>query len=118
MELGLEVAPAPRPARGLAATTTVEQVAEDVADITDPEAAALAATSEAHTGAEQGTGLVVLLAPVGIAHHVVGRRDLLELLLGVPVARIGIGVPLLGELAVGLADLLVVGVFRDTQLGV
>ena len=47
--------------------------------------------------------LVVLLALVGVAEDVVGRRDLLEALL---VTRVGVRVVLLGQLAVGAGDLL------------
>ena len=39
----------------------------------------------------------------GVAEHVVGGRDLLEAILG---ARVGVGVVLLGQLAVGARDLL------------
>ena len=52
----------------------------------------------------ESADLVVLLALGRVAEHVVGGRDLLEAVLG---ARVGVGVVLLGQLAVGLADLLV-----------
>ena len=50
--------------------------------------------------------LVVLLALGGVAEHVVGGRDLLEAVLR---AGVGVGVVLLGQLAVGPGDLLVGG---------
>ena len=50
---------------------------------------------------------VVLLALVRVADDVEGRADALELLLGGLVARIGVGMVLLGELAERLAELVV-----------
>ena len=51
--------------------------------------------------------LVVLLALLGVAEHVVRGRDLLEALLGLVVAGVRVGVELLRELLVGARDLLV-----------
>ena len=55
----------------------------------------------ADAGRDHLADLVVLLALLGVAEHVVRGRDLLEALLGVLVAGVGVGVELLGELAVG-----------------
>jgi hypothetical protein len=56
--------------------------------------------------------LVVLLALVGVAEHVVGRADLLEAFLR---ARVGVRVVLLGQLPVGARDLLVGGRRDDAE---
>ena len=55
--------------------------------------------------AARGAELVVRLALLGVGQRVVGRRDLLEPLLGLRVARVRVGVVLPGELAVRLLDL-------------
>ena len=53
-----------------------------------------------------GAELVVLLALLGVAEHLVGLVDLLELRLGGLVAGVHVGMVLAGELAVRLLDLL------------
>ena len=53
--------------------------------------------------------LVIALALRGVAQHLVGLVDLLELGLGLLVAGIQVWVVLLGQLAVGLLDLIVRG---------
>src|SRR5690606_39959385 len=70
------------------------------------------------TGAEQPTGLVVLLAFLRVRQHAVGFRHGLELLLGLGVARIGVRMVLPGELAIRLLDLLGGGVGGDAQFAV
>ncbi len=67
-----------------------------------------------------GTGgidlaLVVARALLGVADQIVGGRDILELLLRRLVAGVEIGMQLLGERAVGLADVLGGGILGDTQ---
>ena len=57
---------------------------------------------------------VVLLLHVGIVQHLVRAVDLLELLGGV-LAGVGVGMVLLGELAVGRLDLLGVGAAGDAE---
>ena len=64
-----------------------------------------AGTEPAEPGGAHVAHLVVSLALVLITQHVVGRGDLLEAGLRVGVAGIGVGMELLGELAVGLLDL-------------
>ena len=68
-----------------------------------PLAAAAAEAAEVAQGPE-AADLVVLLALVGVAEDVVGGGDLLEAVLR---ARVRVRVVLLGELAVGAAQLLV-----------
>ena len=53
--------------------------------------------------------LVVELALLLVGEHLVGGRDLLELVLGLPVPGVHVGVVLLRELPVGLPDLVVRG---------
>ena len=80
-----------------------EQAAEDVAEVARvageplavPRSAAEAATHAGAHGTELAD-LVVLLALLGIPDHVVGGGDLLEALLGLGVARVGVGVVLPG----------------------
>ena len=119
VQAGLEVL-APLDARGAAGArpagpagpvAPAEDVAEQVAEVVDPEAAAgsgaagrAAHAGEGVAGRAQAADLVVLLALGRVAEHVVGGRDLLEPVLG---PGVGVGVVLLGQLAVGLADLLV-----------
>ncbi len=95
-----------------------EQPTEDVAqvaDVVDTEGGAAPtaeAAGEATGHGAHGPDLVVLLASVGITEDVVGGADLFERLL---VARVGIGMVLLGQLAVGARDLLGRGRARHTQ---
>src|SRR5574337_637747 len=58
---------------------------------------------------------VVGLPLVGVAQHFVGFADLLEALLGGWISRILVGVVLVGQLAVGLLNLLGPGVAVDPQ---
>src|SRR5262249_19578953 len=106
--LGLEVA-APLGSRTLLATPAAEERGEDVAEV--GEAAAPAGKTSPRTppaarpeAAEHPAG-VVLLPLLGIRERVVGLLDLLELLLGLGVVGVPVRVPLAGELAVGLLDL-------------
>ena len=127
VQLGLDVVAAlraDRPARATAAAASAEQVAEEIAepagvadvfeaDVAETGAAAREATAEPAEAAGSGARrdhlahLVVLLALLGVAEHVVRGGDLLEALLGVLVPRVGVGVELLRELPVGARDLLV-----------
>src|SRR5262249_8019304 len=59
---------------------------------------------------------LVVVAPLRrVGEHVVGARDVLELVLGGLVAGVHGGVVAPGELAVGLADRVLVGVARDAE---
>src|SRR5487761_2303052 len=109
---GLEVGPA---LGALAAPP--EEAAEDVAQVAEVagrevEPPGAGGATEAGGGRAEAAHLVVLLALGVVAQHVVGDRDLLEALLG---AGIGVGVQLLGELAVGASDLLVRGARAQAQ---
>ena len=85
---------------------------EGVHDVGEREARALAG---AGTGAaERVAAEVVHPALLGVGEHLVGRRDLLEPLLGRGVG-VDVGVQLTGKPAVGLLDLVGVGVPGDTE---
>src|SRR6185369_1706293 len=58
---------------------------------------------------EVGAPAVVQLALVGLAEHLVGLPDLLELCLGLLVIRVQIWMVLTSELAVGLPNVLLGG---------
>src|SRR5206468_818383 len=92
-----------------AAVGATEQAAEQVAEVVDAEvgveAPATAAAEDVADGSELAE-LVVLLALVGVADDGVGLGDLLEFRLRRRVTRPGVGVVLLGQLAVGARDLL------------
>ncbi len=85
---------------------TAEETTEEVAQIPHVLHAEGTATGPAEARADRTVtaDLVVLLALLGIPQYVVGRADLLEALLR---SWVGIGVVLLGELAVGARDLFV-----------
>ena len=137
--LGLDVLAAARLRARTRAAAAVEQAAEDVAE-TAAEAAAAgpparrpgpppkrsprsklklpparAGTGPEAAVAEEGARLVVLLALLGVAEDVVGLGDLLEALLGLGVALVGVRVELAGELPVRLLDLGVGGVLGDAE---
>src|SRR6185312_8851582 len=67
-----------------------------------------------------GVDLAAVVAPalLLVADDVVSGGDLLELLFGRLVARIEIGVQLLGELAIGLGDVGAAGRLRHAQDGI
>src|SRR6266536_2395966 len=110
-----------------------EQAAEDVAEPAGPGAGTATATEEVGhverraagrpTGeaaaeaarAEQCPRLVVLLAAAVVGEHVVCLGHVLELGLGVGVARVLVRMQLAGELAVRLLDVGGRGVLRDAQ---
>src|SRR5690606_33153011 len=124
VQLGLEVAPpvgAGAPAGPRARAGAAEQATEDVAEVAqvlEPEAAgpcAGAPAGETCAHGPEAADLVVLLALLGVADHVVGGRDLLEALLGGLVARVGVGVVLARELPVGVLDLLLGGGLADPE---
>ena len=58
---------------------------------------------------------VIGRAAVGVGQHLVGLGRLLELLLGLRVVAVDVGVQLAGELAERLLDLGVVGVAGDAE---
>jgi hypothetical protein len=107
----------------------VEEIREQVLEILGMHvlrmvAGALGALGEAAIGRSLGrpfgTGLVDLAAVVaralvGVRQQRVGARDRLEALLGLVVARVEVRVVPLGELAVGLVDLVRTGVRLDPE---
>src|SRR5581483_2171931 len=138
VDLGLEVAAPPGPgpglAVGLAAPGPAEEVAEQVAeaahvagleaDVT-PEAARTAEAAGARPGervrrpgGHHVADLVVLLPLGGVAEDVVGGGDVLELLLRLLVPGVGVGVVLLGQLAVGARDVLLGRPLLEPEHGV
>src|SRR6266704_1940766 len=131
-DLALDVAAAPGGALLVApaAEEVPEEAAEpsevaEVTEILDPDAlvAVAAATGETAEAAErarpdQPSGLVVLGPLLGIGEHAVGPPDLLETLLGGLVAVVGVRVELLGELPIGLLDVLGRSVLGHSQDGV
>src|SRR5690606_5501494 len=117
---------------GAAAAPSREQVAEpaetaeEVAQVLDAdllatepaEAAEAAGAAAPESGGDEAAHLVVLLALLGVGEDRVRLRDFLETLFGFRVAGVGVGVELLGELAIGALDLLLGGVGRHLQDGV
>src|ERR1022692_3882100 len=122
--LGLHVGAAPwpgLPGRPLGAEHPTEKVtkpaagagvrssprpAEQVAEVEPAEPAlGASATRRTEPAAEEGTGLVILLAPLLVGQHGVCLGDLLESLLRRRVALVRVRVVLAGELAVRLLDL-------------
>ena len=100
---------APRPAPRRAAHAVeegVEQVAEPPAPNGSPPAAAPAPGPNTPGRAET----VVAGPSFGVAQHLVGQADLLELLAGVAVALVGVGMVLPGLGPVGALQLVVGGV--------
>ncbi len=79
------------------------------------ETAAPTPVSGEATGLDHPPHLVVLLALLDVGQGGVGLGDLLELLLGLGVPRIGVGMMGLCQLAVCLLDLLGAGRFLDTE---
>src|SRR6266540_3943327 len=128
-DLALDVAAAARGA--LLVAPAAEEVPEEapetsevaqVTEVLDPdplvtEAAATRKASEPTEGArpDQPARLVVLGPLLGVGQHAVGPPDLLETLLGGPVAGVGVRVELLGELPIGLLHVLGRGVLGHPQ---
>src|SRR5699024_11447137 len=73
------------------------------------------AGGEPGTAGAHGADRVVLLALLGIVEDRVGLADLLEHLLGLGVIGMTVGVVLAGLAAIGLLDLLRVGVLGDAE---
>ena len=97
---------------------TAEYVAELREDILHREssAAEAAVTAAASRAAHARVAELVVTRPlVGIRQHVVSLGGLLELIFGLLVARILVGVVLNGGLAIGLLYLVGIGVALDAQ---
>ena len=87
----------------LAAEERIEEVAEATAGTTAAEEVAVACRRAAQTGLAE---TVVALPQCRVREHLVGPGQLLELLLGLRIVRVRVGVELPGALAVGALDLL------------
>jgi len=101
------------PRRSATAESTAENAPENITKI--PEIGKAAAVSAAGAGARRRikrclAELIVLCLLVRVGQHGVRLVDLLEVLLGIRVAGVQIGVILFGELAVGALDRLRIGV--------
>src|SRR5205085_7330246 len=106
---------------------TPEEIAQ-IADVADVDALVARASTgtrsscageptreAADAGGRHLPNLVVLLALLLVPDHVVRGGDLLEALLRLLVAGVGIGMVLLRELAIGLLDLVLGRVLRDAE---
>src|SRR5581483_5061138 len=96
-------------------TTALAAAPEEVGQVEGDAAAVATARHAEAAGAEQRPCLVVLPALGLVGQHVVGLGDLLELLLGRGVALVRVRVMLARELAIGLFDLGLARVLRDTE---
>ena len=67
---------------------------------------------------EVGAELVVALALIRVAQHLVRRLDLLKLVLGRRIIRVHVGMILARHLSIGLLYLLLRGGARNTQRGI
>jgi hypothetical protein len=109
-ELHLQIRP-PAGGVGIARTPSAEEGLENISE--DIPEGAPSGTAEATEGIplilSHETELIVLGLLLGIAQNFVGLAYLLEAPLGVLISRIGIGVVLANELAVGPLDLLRTG---------
>ena len=98
---------APRAPRRTAAEERVEQVADRAEAVEVGRVAA---------GAQPLVAVAVVgRAPLGVGQDLVGLGSLLELLLGVGVVGVDVGVQLHRELAKGLLDVLLGGVARHAE---
>ncbi len=122
LDLGAQVGPAAGGAAARAAAPAAEAAEHFLEDVLEGAAegvAAAAAEAAGTAGAalfEGGVAEAVIGgALLGVLQDVVGLVQLLELGLGVLVALVAVGVPLHGELAIGLLQVLLAGVAGDAQ---
>ncbi len=97
------------PRRTAAAECTAENAAEYVAQIAEIGKAAVPAAGARRWVEGCLAELVILCLLVRVGQHGVCLVDLLEVLLGIRIAGVQVGVILLGELAVGALDRLRIG---------
>src|SRR5690606_17701220 len=125
-EVGGGVGAAQRPGASPGAAPPSEQVAEtahtpeEVGQILDPDLLAPKASAPSIAPGEGARGgqtpdLVVLLALLGIRQDGLGRGDVPETVVGGGFTRVGVGVELLGELAIGALELVLGGVGGHPQ---
>src|SRR5699024_6460716 len=98
------------------AASAAEHLREDVLEAA-PATGATGTCGEPRAAAHRADG-VVLLALLRVGEDRIGLADVLETLLRRLVARVGVRVPLAGQLAVGLLQRLVVDVLLDAEDGV
>src|SRR5690606_33718889 len=113
VEVGVRAASAAGGVAARGAVAAAEHGGEDVLEAGGPGAAL--AGGEACAAGAHGADRVVLLALLGVVEHRVGLADLLERLLHLGVVGVAVGVVLPGLLAIGLLDLLRVGVLGDAE---
>ena len=105
----------------LTAEQTAEQVAHAVGANVEVEPTRTTTRAAAAPGAigishwAEAVDFVVLLALCVVAKHVIGGGDILELLLGLGIAGVGIGMQFACEFAVRLGDLLGISLVGDAQ---
>ena len=102
------------------AKAAAEEGAEDVAQVhvahVEPTEAAATKATGSEVGVHPGVTKLVILGPlVLVGQHLVGLVDLLELRLRLCIARVQVGVILLGQLAVGLFQFIVRGGLGHAQ---
>ncbi len=97
------------------AAEDVAELREDVFHRESAEPAAESSGAARRAAHARMAELVVAGALVGVRQHVVGFGRFLELLLGLFVARVLVGMVLDGRLAVGFLYLVGVGVLRDAK---
>ena len=107
-------------ARGGAACAAAEEVAKNIAQISEAAEPAKSAEAGARIGVEvrvdtREAVLVVARLFVRVGQHLVGLVDLLEFFLCRFIARVLVGVVLHGKLTVSLLDLRIGCVFLDAQ---
>ena len=99
------------PRRSAAAESTAENASENISKIPEIGKAAAVSAAGARRRIERCLAeLIVLCLLVRVGQHGVRLVDLLEVLLGIRVTGVQIGVILFGELAVGALDRLRIGV--------
>jgi hypothetical protein len=113
-ELVLEILTAPRPGATAASAAGAEEIAEQIAeDVLEP--GAEIESAEAALLERRVSEAIVGRAALAVAQHLVRFADLLEAVLGGPVAGILVRVILEGELAVGLLQVLIGGRPLDSE---
>ena len=98
------------PRRSAAAESTAENAPENITKIPEVGKAAAVSVAGARRRIERCLAELIVLCLVRVGQHGVRLVDLLEVLLGIRVAGVQIGVILFGELAVGALDRLRIGV--------
>ena len=101
-----------------AAESTAEKAAEDVAQVTKVEAAAISAAPGSRAVVRIHPGEAELVVPgffLGIGQDLIGLVDLLELLLGLFIAGVHVRVVFPGQLFICFFDFILRGALLDAQ---